>query len=96
MLKSERLMRCLKYSLKQKILKDVMFELDSHWSCILGIVSICQVKGTKRKGHDYFGMSTAIRHVYDNTSSCSYNDSYDGEVFIYIGKKRYLNIHISG
>ena len=93
---SNRLLNRLEQSLKPKIWQAIKWELAYHWCLALEIVTIERVAGIKRSGHEYFGESTAMRHVYDDVSSCSYSDTYGGNVYLYLGNKRYLMMYVSG
>ena len=93
---SDRLLGKLKRRLKPKIWQGIQWELNAHTCLALEIVSVKQVKGYKRTGHEYFGQSTAIRHVYDHTSMCSLSGSYGGNVYLYLGNKQYLMMFVSG
>ncbi|MCF2902241.1 hypothetical protein L1267_17875 [Pseudoalteromonas sp. OFAV1] len=94
--KSDRLLKNLKSKLKPKLWQAIKWELAAHFCIALEIVSIAEVKGCKRKGNDYFGQSVAMRHVYDDTSSCSYSGSYGGDVYLHLGNGRYLKMYING
>jgi len=93
---SNRILAKLKRTLKAKIWEPIEWELKSHYCLALGIVTRSDVKGRKESGHDYFGQSSAIRHVYTDVSSCSYSDSYGGNVYIRLSKDRYLEMYING
>lgn len=64
------------------------------------IVSIDSFKGQpgleKTRGHYYFGQSVPMRFVYQKTSVCSYSDTYSGEVYLPIGKGKYLKLVVFG
>jgi hypothetical protein len=94
--KSNRIISKLKRKLKQKIWQPIEWELKSHYCMALGIVKKAEVKGRKESGYDYFCQSTAIRHVYNNVSSCSYSDSYGGNIYIRLSQDRYLMMFIHG
>ncbi|MFS1430806.1 hypothetical protein LMH73_027775 [Vibrio splendidus] len=96
--RNERIKRHLKRTLKPKIWDCISVELSENGGHCghLAIVTLDKVTGTKQSGYEYFGESVAVRHVYDNTSSCSYSDTFGGEINIYIGKGRYLQMHIWG
>lgn len=93
---SDLILKRLKKSLRPKIWEAIQWELNSHYCLALGIVSIDEVKGRKETGNDYHGQSTAMRHVYVDVSSCSYSDTYGGNVYLYLGMGRYLAMFISG
>lgn len=91
-----RLFRKLKRKLPLKMVHALEKEFSSHQSMLLAIVSKKDVKGKRRSGHDYTGASTPIRHVFVDTSYCTYSESYAGQVFLYIGLGRYLQLQVSG
>lgn len=94
--KSDRLLSKLKRTLNPKIWQGIQWELNSHQCVAFGVVPRSQVTGQKTSGRDYYGESTAVRHVYDSTSFCSYSDSYGGFIYVYLGKDRYLKMFIHG
>lgn len=94
--KSDQILKRLQRTVKPKIWQAINWDLHSHICLVIGIVTVDQVAGSKRTGHDYFGESTAVRHVYDDVSSCTYSDSYGGNVYLYLGKKRYLMMYVHG
>ncbi|MEZ8292350.1 hypothetical protein AB6D11_00705 [Vibrio splendidus] len=94
--KSARILSRLKRTLKPKVMQAIMWEIDAHRCEGLTLVDSSQVKGEKRTGRDYFGTSTAIRHVFEDVSLCSYSDSYGGEVFIRVRNNLYLRICVFG
>jgi hypothetical protein len=91
-----RLLDRLQKTLKQKHLQALNWLLNDHRCESLEILSVGDVKGEKVKGSKWFRESTAIRHIYDDTSTCYWGDSYGGNIFMPIGKKRYLKVFISG
>ena len=93
---SKRILGRLKRTLKPKIWEPIEWELDSHWCIALEIVTRDRVIGRKESGDSYFCQSTAIRHVYVNVSSCSYSDTYGGDVYIRLGNNRYLRMYVYG
>lgn len=94
--RNTRIIKNLKRRLKLKIWQAIEWEMQAHQYGHLEIVSLKDVEGRKTSGNDYFGESTALRHVYDNTSSCSYSDTYGGDVYLYIGEQRYLRMFVWG
>lgn len=90
------LLKKLKRTLRAKIYQAIELELDQHQCHDFEIVCRLQVEGQKRRGRDYFGESTAIRHVYDDTSTCSYSGTYGGNVFLRLSNDRYLRIYVTG
>ncbi len=93
---TDRILRNLKRKLKPKIWEAVNWEIQSHGFGHLKIVTVEQVSGEKRLGHEYFGQKTAMRHVYDNVSSDAHGDCYGGDVYLYIGSGRYLKVYVWG
>lgn len=91
-----KVLRRLKKTLPQKIWLSIQYLLNDNSCLDLGVVSQEHVKGFKESGNSYFGWSTAVRHVYNDVSSCSYSDSYGGNLYIYLGERRYLRMHIYG
>lgn len=91
-----RLLRKLKRKLPLKMIHALEKEFSSHQSMLIAIVSKSDVKGKRCSGHDYTGASTPIRHVFVDASYCTYSESYTGQVFLYIGLGRYLQLQISG
>ena len=94
--KSNKILARLKRALKHKIWQPIEWELKSHYCMAFGVVPWSEVKGRKESGYDYFCQSTAIRHVYVDVSSCSYSDSYGGNIYIRLSKDRYLAMYING
>lgn len=93
---NDRILKHLERTLKPKIWVCVKSELESHRFGYLEIVTIDKVKGTKQDASKYFGASVAMRHFYDDVSSCSYSDTYGGDLYLYLGKKRYLKMTVWG
>ncbi|POC19549.1 hypothetical protein [Vibrio vulnificus] len=91
-----KLISRLKRTLKPKVWNVIELVLQDHWVGYLSILPLSKVTGRKNNAHDWFGESVAIRHIYDDTSSCSYSDTYGGVIYLPIGKERYLQMHISG
>jgi len=93
---TDRILKHLKRTLKPKIWDAIKWETESNGYGYLKLVTINDVSGEKRLGHEYFGQSTAMRHVHDNTDNNTYSDGYGGDVYLYIGLNRYLKIHVWG
>lgn len=91
-----KLVTRLRRTLKPKLWAAISMVLRDHAVHGIQIDSFNKVTGNKVKGRDWFGESVAIRHVFDDTSSCSYSDTYGGLLWLPIGMGRYLQIHISG
>jgi len=90
-----RLFKHLKKVLKPKIWQAIEWQKqEGHFD--LSIVSIDEVKGSRVTGTKFFGQRTALRHVYDDTTTNFDGDSYGGDVFLYIGKQRYLKMSVWG
>lgn len=94
--RENKLLRRLKRQLKPKIFSLLDYLREDCWINSIEMVTRNSLSGEKRSASDFFGFSVAIRHVYDDTSSCSYSDSYGGYVYLPIGHNRYLKVHISG
>lgn len=93
---NKRILKKLKRTLKPKIWQAVEWETESHGYGHLEIVTQREVSGERRSGYAYFGEATALRHVYDDVTSDPYGDSYGGDIYLYLGKNRYLKIWIWG
>lgn len=86
----------IKRKVKQKVFQAIEFELY-HSECHgVEIVGIDDVKGKRMTSSGYFGESSAVRHVYNNVSSCSYSETWGGDLFIPIGLGRYVKLSIHG
>ncbi len=92
--KIDRIKRNLSKTLKNKIWRDLKPELGAWTILQLEIVGVDKTEGTKVSGSEYFEHSTAIRHVYDDTGYTGYSDYLSGTISFYIGKQRYLKMHI--
>lgn len=91
-----KLLRRLRRKLPPKILRALENEFGAHWCMLIGIVGLSDVKGRRMRGRDFVGASTPIRHVFANISGCSYSETYAGDVYLYIGTGRYLQVQVSG
>lgn len=91
-----KLLSRLKRTLKPKIWDAIERVMQGNFCHLMEIVSLDMVTGDKQRAHEWFGESVGIRCVYDDTTFCSYSDSYGGLVWLPIGKWRYLQMHISG
>ncbi|EII3125378.1 hypothetical protein [Vibrio parahaemolyticus] len=91
-----KILRRLKRTLKAKIWQGIDWTIADHRYQDLQIVGVDKVCGEKRAGHDWFGQSTAMRYIYDDTSTDYWGDSYGGQIWLPIGKGRYLQMHIWG
>ena len=92
--KDNRLLARLRRTLKPKIWMPIERVLADNFCHSLSIVKLDDVSGQRVNAHDWFGESVAIRHLYDDTSHCSYSDSSGGVVYLPIGKQRYLQMEI--
>lgn len=92
----ERKLASIKRKIKPKFFQAIEFELY-HSSCHgVEIVGISEVKGKRMTASNYFGESSAVRHVYNNVSSCSHSETWCGDLFIPIGLGRYVKLSIHG
>ena len=91
-----RKLAAIKRKIKPKVFQAIEFELF-HSSCHgVEIVSHDGVNGKRMNASNYFGESVAVRHVYNNLSSCSYSETWGGELFIPIGLGRYVKLSVHG
>lgn len=81
-----------------KVISSIEFELKQHMSLgsNFAIVGVSDCVGVKRRFSEFTGYSSPVRWVYDDTSSCSYSDSYGGDVYFQLGKGKYLRAFIAG
>lgn len=91
-----KLIKRLERTLKPKLWAVVKQVFDDHIVNYIQIDTFDKVEGKKELARDWFGESVAIRSIYDDTSFCSYSDSYGGPIWLPLGKGRYLHMHISG
>lgn len=94
--RDQKLLKRLQRTLKPKFWQCIAFTIYDHHYQDLEIVGVDCVKGQKNNAHDWFGESVAMRHVYDDTSTDYWGDGYGGEIFLPIGKGRYLKMHVWG
>ena len=84
----------LKVKMKPVDFEPIDWLLSDHMTGYASIVKSDELVGSKVKAVDFFGQSSKLRHIWDNTSSCSYSGTYGGEVCVPLGKGNYLKIHI--
>ncbi|MEZ8723132.1 hypothetical protein AB6D66_18820 [Vibrio pomeroyi] len=94
--RDNKLLKRLKRTLKPKVWSVIELVMQDHWVGYLNITSLAEVTGQRNRAHDWFGESVAIRHLYDDATTCSYSETYGGVIFLPIGNARYLQMHISG
>lgn len=94
--REQALLKRFKRRLPTKIFREILAEMDEHRSLLIGMVSKENVKGKRMPASYYFGRSTPLRHVYNNISSCSYSDTYSGDVYLSVGLGRYVHIYVCG
>ena len=92
----EKKLASIKRKIKPKFFQAIEFELYHSGFHGVEIVGIDDVKGKRMTSSSYFGESSAVRHVYSNVSSCSYSESWVGDLFIPIGLGRYVKLSIHG
>lgn len=92
----EKKLARIKRKIKPKFFQAIEFELYHSGCCGVEIVSIDGVKGKRMTASSYLGESSAVRHVYNNASSCSYSETWVGDLFIPIGLGRYVKLSIHG
>ena len=91
-----RKLSSIKRKVKPKVFQAIEFELCHSWCHGVEIVGIDGVRGKRMTASSYFGESSAVRHVYSNVSSCSYSETFGGDLFIPIGLGRYVKLSIHG
>lgn len=92
--KQEKLIKRLKRTLKPKFWQALESLKGDIWVGDFNIVKFDNIKGNKESGHAFFGESAPFRHVYADISYNTYSDSGDGDVYLPIGKARYLKVSI--
>jgi hypothetical protein len=92
----KRILKHLERTLKPKVWENIKFAMYGHRYQDLAIVGFDKVGGAKQSAMEWFGESVAIRHVFDDISSCSLSDTYGGSIWLPIGHARYLHMHIWG
>ena len=92
----EKKLASIKRKIKPKFFQAIEFELYHSGCHGVEIVCIDGVKGKRMTASSYFGESSAVRHVYNNVSSCSYSETWGGDLFIPIGLGRYVKLSIHG
>jgi hypothetical protein len=94
--REKKLIAKLKRTLKPKVWAAIELVRADSTVNYMKLETIDKVRGTKNKAGEWFGESVGVKTVYDDTSFCSYSDSYSGPIWLAIGKGIYLHIHISG
>ena len=92
----EKKLARIKRKIKPKFFQAIEFELYHSGCHGVEVVGIGEVKGKRMKSSGYFGESSAVRHIYNNVSSCSYSETWGGDLFIPIGLGRYVKLSIHG
>ncbi|EJC7176034.1 hypothetical protein DC915_RS02100 [Vibrio parahaemolyticus] len=96
LVKDTKLLFRLERNLKKKIWDPVCWELREHGFGNLALVGRQSVYGRKRDASEYFKRSTAMRHLYQDTSVDEKSNSYSGRVYLYLGGGRYLKVDVWG
>ena len=92
----EKKLANIKRKIKPKFFQAIEFGLCHSWCHGVEIVGIDGVMGQRMTASSQFGESSAVRHVYNNVSSCSYLETCGGDLFIPIGLGRYVKLSIHG
>ena len=93
----QKVLSRVKKMVKPKVFQDIEWEMKEHmWCGDFSIVDVSDCVGERRTYSDYKGCSSPIRTVYDNTSYDSYCDSYGGDMYISLGKGKYLKMSLGG
>lgn len=96
LVKDTKLLYRLERTLKKKIWTPVSWELREHGFGELALVGHHSVNGIKRDASEYFKRSTAMRHLYQDTSVDEVSNCYSGRVYLYLGCGRYLKVNVWG